>query len=130
MLNLCVFIFVIYAVSYSAKVILFGQSGKKHRKACCSAKRATALTNIKPQRCKRSNPNIVKIKQTKSGRMGKAPVRPVIFIYSELWLRFQSKSTAKASRRLLKSADLPLRQGQSRFCLPAKAGLSLQSLTS
>ena len=130
MLNLCVFIFVIYAVSYSAKVILSGQSGKKHRKACCSAKRATALTNIKPQRCKRSNPNIVKIKQTKSGRMGKAPVRPVIFIYSELWLRFQSKSTAKASRRLLKSADLPLRQGQSRFCLPAKAGLSLQSLTS
>ena len=78
MLNLCVFIFVIYAVSYSAKVILSGQSGKKHRKACCSVKRATAVTNIKPQRCKRRKPNIVKIKQTKSGRMGKSPVRPVL----------------------------------------------------
>lgn len=78
MLNLCVFIFVIYAVSYSAKVILFGQSGKKHRKACYSARSATAVKNTTPQRRKRSKPNIVKIKQTKAGRMGKSPVRPVL----------------------------------------------------
>lgn len=130
MLNLCVFIFVIYAVSYSAKAILFGKSGKKQKKAYCTARNATVQTNIKPQRRKRSKPNIVKIKQTKAGRMGKSPVRPVVFIYAELKLQFRSKSTAKVSRRLLKSADLPLRQGQSRFCLPARAGLSLQALTS
>lgn len=130
MLNLCVFIFVIYAVSYSAKVILFGKSSKKQKKAYCTARNATVQTNIKPQRRKRSKPNIVKIKQTKAGRMGKSPVRPVVFIYAELKLQFRSKSTAKVSRRLLKSADLPLRQGQSRFCLPARAGLSLQALTS
>lgn len=130
MLNLCVFIFVIYAVSYSAKAILFGKFGKKQKKAYCSAKHATVQANTATQPHKRRKPNAVQIRQTKAGRMGKAPVRPVIFIYSELWLLFRSKSTAKASRRLLKSADLPLRQGQSRFCLPAKAGLSLQSLTS
>lgn len=79
MLNLCVFIFVIYAVSYSAKAILFRKSGKKQKKAYCSARSTTAKTNITPQRRKRSNPNIVKIKQTKSGRMGKSPVRPVLF---------------------------------------------------
>ena len=78
MLNLCVFIFVIYAVSYSAKAILFGKSGKKQKKAYCSARSTTAKTNITPQRRKRSNPNIVKIKQTKAGRMGKSPVRPVL----------------------------------------------------
>lgn len=79
MLNLCVFIFVIYAVSYSAKAILFGKSGKKQKKAYCTARSATAVKNTTPQRRKRSNPNIVKIKQTKSGRMGKSPVRPVLF---------------------------------------------------
>ena len=79
MLNLCFFIFVIYAVSYSAKAILFGKSGKKQKKAYCTARNATVQTNIKPQRRKRSNPNIVKIRQTKSGRMGKSPVRPVLF---------------------------------------------------
>lgn len=78
MLNLCIFIFVIYAVSYSAKVILFGQSGKKHRKACCTAKRATVQANTATQPRKRSKPSIVKIKQTKAGRMGKSPVRPVL----------------------------------------------------
>ena len=130
MLNLCVFIFVIYAVSYSAKVILFGKSGRKRKKAYYSAKRATAQASISNQSRKHRNPNVVKIRQAKAGRMGKAPVRPVIFIYLELWLLFRSKSTAKASRRLLKSADLPLPQGQSRFCLPARAGLSLQALTS
>ena len=81
MLNLCVFIFVFYAVSYSAKAILFGKSGKKQKKAYCSARSTTAKTNITPQRRKLSKPNIVKIKQTKSGRMGKTPVRPVILIY-------------------------------------------------
>ena len=79
MLNLCVFIFVIYAVSYSAKVILFGKSGKKQKKAYCTARSATAVKNTAPQRRKRSKPNIVKIRQTKAGRMGKAPVRPVLF---------------------------------------------------
>ena len=78
MLNLCVFIFVIYAVSYSAKVILFGKSSKKQKKGYCTARNATVQTNIKPQRRKHSKPNIVKIKQTKSGRMGKSPVRPVL----------------------------------------------------
>ena len=79
MLNLCVFIFVIYAVSYSAKVILFGKSDKKQKKAYCTARSATAVKNTTPQRRKRSKPNIVKIKQTKAGRIGKAPVRPVLF---------------------------------------------------
>lgn len=78
MLNLCVFIFVIYAVSYSAKAILFGKLGKKHRKACCSAKRATVQANTATQPHKRRKPNAVQIRQTKSGRMGKAPVRPVL----------------------------------------------------
>lgn len=130
MLNFCVFIFVIYAVSYSAKVILFGKAGRERKRAYCSSKTATTSTVISSQRQKRSKPNIVKIKQTKAGRMGKSPVRPVILIYSELWLRFRSKSTATASRRLLKSADLPLRLGQSQFCLPEAANLSLQALTS
>ena len=79
MLNLCVFIFVIYAVSYSAKVILFGKSGKKQKKAYCSAKRATVQANISNQPHKRRKPNVVKIRQTKAGRIGKAPVRPVLF---------------------------------------------------
>ena len=79
MLNLCVFIFVVYAVSYSAKAILFGKLGKKQKKAYCTARSATAVKNTAPQRRKRSKPNIVKIKQTKAGRMGKAPVRPVLF---------------------------------------------------
>ena len=78
MLNLCVFIFVIYAVSYSAKAILFGKLGKKQKKAYCTARSATAKTNTTPQRRKLSKPNIVKIRQTKSGRMGKSPVRPVL----------------------------------------------------
>ena len=78
MLNLCVFIFVIYAVSYSAKTILFGKLGKKQKKAYCTARSATAVKNTTPQRRKRSKPNIVKIKQTKAGRMGKSPVRPVL----------------------------------------------------
>lgn len=78
MLNLCVFIFVIYAVSYSAKTILFGKSGKKQKKAYCAARSATAVKNTTPQRRKRSNPNIVNIRQTKAGRMGKSPVRPVL----------------------------------------------------
>ncbi|MCI6616050.1 hypothetical protein [Ruminococcus sp.] len=78
MLNLCFFIFVIYAVSYSTKAILFGKSGKKQIKAYCTARSATAKTNIKPQRRKRSKQNIVKIRQIKSGRMGKSPVRPVL----------------------------------------------------
>ena len=79
MLNLCVFIFVIYAVSYSAKAILFGKTIKKQKKGYCAARNTTDKTNITPQRCKRSKPNIVKIRQTKSGRMGKSPVRPVLF---------------------------------------------------
>ena len=79
MLNLCVFIFVIYAVSYSAKAILLGKSSKKQKKGYCAARNTTDKTNITPQRCKRSKPNIVKIKQTKAGRMGKTPVRPVLF---------------------------------------------------
>lgn len=78
MLNLCVFIFVIYAVSYSAKAILFGKLGKKQKKAYCTARSATAVKNTTPQRCKRRKPNAVKIRQTKSGRMGKSPVRPVL----------------------------------------------------
>ena len=78
MLNLCVFIFVVYAVSYSAKAILFGKLGKKQKKAYCTARNAKVQTNITPQRRKLSKPNIVKIKQTKSGRMGKSPVRPVL----------------------------------------------------
>ena len=78
MLNLCVFTFVVYAVSYSAKAILFGKLGKKSKKAYCTARNATVQTNIKPQRRKLSKPNIVKIKQTKAGRMGKSPVRPVL----------------------------------------------------
>ncbi|MGN0491031.1 hypothetical protein [Ruminococcus sp.] len=81
MLNLCVFIFVIYAVSYSAKVILFGQSGRKRTKAYCSAKRATAQANISNQPHKRRKQNVVKIRQTKAGRMGKAPVRPVVLYH-------------------------------------------------
>lgn len=80
MLNLCVFIFVIYAVSYSAKVILFGQADKKHRKACCSAKRATAQASKATQPHKHRKPNAVKIRQKKAGRMGKAPVRPVVLV--------------------------------------------------
>ncbi|GEM_PF-3957181 len=80
MLNLCVFIFVIYAVSYSAKVILFGKSGKKQKKAYCSAKRATAQASKATQPHKHRKPNAVQIRQTKAGRMGKAPVRPV-FLY-------------------------------------------------
>ena len=78
MLNLCFFIFVIYAVSYSTKAILFGKSGKNQIKAYCTARSATAVKNTTPQRCKHSKPNIVKINQTKAGRMGKSPVRPVL----------------------------------------------------
>ncbi|MGN1433632.1 MAG: hypothetical protein ACI4XI_08020 [Ruminococcus sp.] len=81
MLNLCVFIFIIYAVSYSAKVILFGKSGRKSKKAYCSAKRATAQASISTKPHKRRKPNVVKIRQTKAGRMGKAPVRPVALLY-------------------------------------------------
>ena len=80
MLNLCFFIFVIYAVSYSAKAILFGKLGKKQKKAYCTARSATAVKNTTPQRRKLSKPNIVKIKQTKAGRMGKSPVRPVALL--------------------------------------------------
>ncbi|MCI2112573.1 hypothetical protein [Ruminococcus sp.] len=79
MLNLCVFIFVIYAVSYSAKVILFGKSGRKRKKAYCSAKRATAQASITNQSHKHRKPSVVKIRQTKAGRMGKSPVRPALF---------------------------------------------------
>ena len=79
MLNLCVFIFVVYAVSYSAKVILFGKASKRRKKSYCSSKIATTSTVISSQRQKLSKPNIVKIKQTKAGRMGKSPVRPVLF---------------------------------------------------
>ena len=81
MLNLCVFIFVIYAVSYSARVILFGKSDRKRKRAYCTSKRSAAETKIEEQRHRRRKPNVVKLSQKKSGRMGKAPVRPVALLY-------------------------------------------------
>lgn len=89
MLNLCVFIFVIYAVSYSAKVILFGKSSKKRKRAYCSARNATAKTTIATKQRKRSKPNVVKIRQTKSGRMGKTPVRPLFLKFILTYLLYR-----------------------------------------
>lgn len=73
MLNLCVFVFIIYAVSYSAKVILFGRKVKNQSRVCCSARSTTAETNTTPKQRKLSKPSIVKIRQTKAGRKGKSP---------------------------------------------------------
>lgn len=76
MLNLCVFIFIIYAVSYSVKVILFGNKGKKRRKAYSFAAQKP-IRQIKPSR----KSNVISINQskTKTGRKGKFPLRPLIY---------------------------------------------------
>ena len=69
MLNLCVFIFIIYAVSYSARVILFGNRRKRRKVAYhTSQKRKVAAR-------KKASPknNIILIK---SGRLEKSR-RPV-----------------------------------------------------
>ncbi|MBQ7794246.1 MAG: hypothetical protein IJ366_06990 [Clostridia bacterium] len=77
MLNLCVFIFIIYAVSYSAKVILFGSKIKKRRQAY----RVAAQKPIRQAGPSRKS-NVIQINQSKikTGRKGKRPLRPLIYI--------------------------------------------------
>lgn len=96
MLNLCVFIFLIYAVSYSAKVILFGRKIKNQNRVCCSARSTTAETNTTQQRRKLSKPSIVKIRQTKAGRKGKSSLRPA-FIYISYNSRYQLSAQSSLS---------------------------------
>ncbi len=96
MLNLCVFIFLIYAVSYSAKVILFGRKVKNQSRVCCSARSTTAETNTTQQRRKLSKPSIVKIRQTKAGRKGKSSLRPA-FIDISYNSRYQLSAQSSLS---------------------------------
>lgn len=65
MLNLCVFVFIIYAVSYSAKVILFGRKVKNQKRVCCSVRNITSDTKTTPKQRKHNKPNIVKIRKKK-----------------------------------------------------------------
>ncbi len=73
MLNLCVFVFMIYAVGYSARVILLGEKAQKRRKVSCTGYRAKAQRSsfsrkldVRPSR----KGNIIKLKQPqKSGRL-------------------------------------------------------------
>lgn len=76
MLNLCVFIFIIYAVNYSAKVILFGNKREKRRKAYSVATQKP----IRQTTPSRKN-NVISINQgkIKAGRKGRLPLRPAFY---------------------------------------------------
>lgn len=87
MFNFCLFIFVLYAVSNSAKAILFGNKRRKRK--------AIQHRNVRSNTVKRRN-NIIyantqstclernscrqqlQIKHKKAGRKGNIPMRPVL----------------------------------------------------
>ncbi len=123
MFNLCLFIFIFYAVGHSAKVILFGNAKKRRRTA--------ARVRSVQYRKQTAKPKITKIPISKTGRTRKAPCVLNFFIkYLILMWKLQSKSKATESRRPLKSAGLPLLLDQSLFCLPKAEAMHLQVLTS
>lgn len=94
MLNLCVFVFIIYAVSYSAKVILFGRKVKNQKRVCCSVRNITSDMKTTPKQRKHNKPNIVKIRQTKAGRKGKSSLRPAfIYISYNSWYQLSAQSS-------------------------------------
>lgn len=72
MFNFCLFIFVFYAVSNSARAILFGNNKRKHK--------ALQRRNVHSRAMKRRN-NLIYINTIantqKTGRKGKTPMRPV-----------------------------------------------------
>ena len=72
MINLCLYVFIIYAVASSAKAILLSGNGNKKRKV---RKRTVTV-----QRAPRKN-NIIKLNQT-TARRGKTPLR-VAFLRSK-----------------------------------------------
>ena len=69
MLNLCVFVFIIYAVSYSARAILFGNRRKRRKVAY----RNTASQKRKVAVRKKASPknNIIIIKSGRSEKSGR-----------------------------------------------------------
>ncbi len=72
MINLCLYVFIIYAVASSAKAILLSGNNNKKRKV---RKRTVTV-----QRAPRKN-NIIKLNQT-TARRGKTPLR-VAFLRSK-----------------------------------------------
>ena len=68
MFNFCLFIFVFYAVSNSARVILFGNKKRKRK--------VIQRRNVRSRAIKRKN-NLIYINTQKTGRKGKIPMRPV-----------------------------------------------------
>ena len=80
MLNLCIFIFIVYAVSYSAKVILFGTKRQQRRKSYSVATSAHKTTRQNTSK-RKNNVILINTKQSKkTGRKGKLPKRPFLFI--------------------------------------------------
>lgn len=129
MFNLCLFIFIFYAVGHSAKIILFGSSKKRPQRT--ASKGGSVKSRSVQYKKHAAKPKITKIPLSKTGRTRKIPcVLNFLIKYLILMWKLQSKSKATESRRPLKSAGLPLLLGQSLFCLP-KAEASLpQVLTS
>ncbi len=94
MLNLCVFIFIIYAVGYSTRTILFGDNSQKRSKAYCNSgamRRKTAVSKKasvqrKPtvKTAKRKN-NIIKFNKTKKSGRSEKSKRPVVLLYKTAW---------------------------------------------
>ena len=72
MINLCLYVFIIYAVASSAKAILLSGNGNK--------KRNVRKRSVTVQRAPRKN-NIIKLNQT-TARRGKTPLR-VAFLRSK-----------------------------------------------
>ena len=80
MLNLCVFIFIVYAASYSAKVILFGNKRQQRRKSYSFA--SSAHRTYRQNISKRKN-NVISINKAKN-RTQRKNLSVLLIFYKKL----------------------------------------------
>lgn len=76
MLNLCVIIFIVYAVSGSAAAILFPKRTKKAVRQAGMSKRISSCCKTGTAVHKRKSTEVIEIKSKKTGRREKASRRP------------------------------------------------------
>lgn len=76
MLNLCVIIFIVYAVSGSAAAILFPKHTKRAVRQAGMSKRVCPCRKTGAVLHKRKSTQVIEIKSKKTGRRGKASRRP------------------------------------------------------
>lgn len=75
MLNLCVFIFILYGVSYSASVILFGNRCAGRKKIRSSILHSTCGHSHTKRKIHTANITQIKLNKCKAKRLGNHPKR-------------------------------------------------------